>query len=86
MLEAAQRTARESRAALDALEDAAQRGEHELRARAAQTSAELDARYRVVREQSDALLAHLRELPVARGLISWMSPLTRGAGENNRVA
>ena len=73
------RTEGEARDKLRALEDEARRSEDELRDRAERTSAELDELYGVVREHSDALLAHLRDVPTARGLISWMNPVARSA-------
>lgn len=78
-LEAATRAGEDALSALLALEDEAARDDDTLRARAAQTASELDALYAAVQENSDALLAHLAELPIARGLITWLGPAARSA-------
>ncbi len=78
-LESSTRAGEDALSALLALEDEAARDDDTLRSGAAQTAAELDALYAAVQENSNALLAHLGDLPIARGLISWLGPIARSA-------
>jgi hypothetical protein len=73
------RAGEDALSALLALEDEAARDDDTLRSGAAQTAVELDALYAAVQENSDALLSHLGDLPIARGLITWLGPAARSA-------
>ncbi|MEZ4393603.1 MAG: serine/threonine-protein kinase [Polyangiales bacterium] len=76
-LEAARGAAREASEALRALEDAERAGDEALRARAAEAAVEIATLYDLVRAHSDALVEDLREVPLARGLLSWIAPAAR---------
>jgi serine/threonine-protein kinase len=78
-LESTTRAGEDALSALLALEDEAARDDDTLRSGAAQTAVELDALYAAVQENSDALLSHLGDLPIARGLITWLGPAARSA-------
>jgi len=77
--EEAQRALAEARDALQHLEASVQQGEEDIRARSAQTGIELETLYGFVHDNADALAHHLRDLPAARGLITWASPIARSA-------
>ncbi len=78
-VESARQTLAGARDAVAALERATQSHDEAMRARAVQTGIELDVLYGFVQKSADALAAHLRDLPAARGLITWLGPVAHSA-------